>query len=118
MGADFEEDEALPAVVLRACDDQRVLRELEDLFRRNTHADDGAHHPLPADRCRRLAVQTVRTLIDPSTARMADVGGLRFHLSVPSAPYPGAPVIHASVWDEDAEVWRFIAEVVIEDEQA
>ena len=117
MSADVGEDEALPAAVLRAADDERVLRELEALFRRNAHADDGAQHPVPPDRCRQLAVRTVQALLDPSTARTADVGGLRFHLWVPSAPYPGDSVIHASVWDEDGEVWRFIAEVVIEDDR-
>lgn len=118
MQADLEEDEALPAAVLAAAKDERVLSALEGLFRRNAHADADAQHPPAPSRCRELAVQAVRMLLDPSTARLADVAGLRFHLALPSAPYPGPAIIHASVWDEDAEVWRFIGEVAVGESRA
>lgn len=115
MRTEAEDDEGVPHAVVRAVENERVLSALGELFRRNSHSDDdGPPGTLPG-RWRDLALQALRALMDPSAARLADVGGLRLHLSVPSAPYPGPAVIHASAWDEDAEVWRQIEEIVIED---
>jgi hypothetical protein len=101
--------------VLRARDDPRVLAALAELFRRNRVAPGGMGPTDDPVRARALAREALTALLRPEAARLADVGGLRLHLTVPSALYPSPPVIHASAWDEDAGVWRLVGEIVLEE---
>ncbi len=117
--AELEEDEEGLSPQLRAAaQDERVIAAVTGFFRQNAHADPHAPNADDPARCRELAVRTVQALLDPATARLADVGGLRFHLALPSAPYPGPAVIHAYVWDEDSEVWRLLGDVAFGNEHA
>jgi hypothetical protein len=106
-----EGEDDLPAAARAAREDPRAIRALADLFRRNSR-DARGNHTVPGQAvAEALAAQALARLLDPDTAMLADIGGLRLHLSVPSEQYPGPCVIHAAAWDDDAEVWRQVGEV-------
>jgi hypothetical protein len=83
-----------------------VVSALEDVFARNRHTQDGE-----SDAPRALAEVAVRTLLDPDNCALADVGGLRLHLTVPDPDYGGPAEIYVSAWDDEAEVWRGVAHI-------
>lgn len=58
-----------------------------------------------------LAAEALQRLLDPEGFMQTEVGGVRFDLEVGSEIYPTEPVIWASVWDEETEVWRRVARV-------
>ncbi len=110
---------ALPLALRRAVERPRVAEGLAEIFRRNRHEADtpwsGADAGLPAER---LADEAVRRLLDPATAGVADVGGLRLYLTPASDLRPGPMAIHVAAWDEDAQVWRPVAELPVPDPAA
>jgi hypothetical protein len=104
-----EDLEDIPAPVRAVREDPQVRAELAELFRRNS--------PGPGDDRQRAAEswakEALARLFHPDCFRTADVGPLRLHLEVASDVYPGPSRIHASAWDDDAEVWRPVGEVVL-----
>lgn len=99
----------LPAEVLAARWDPRVVNELATIFRRNSRHEDGAKRYLEAAEAEALAEQVLARLYDPNGFRMADVGGLRFYLEVSNDLYPGPNQILAHAWDGDQ--WRPVGRV-------
>jgi hypothetical protein len=96
----------------RALADGRVLAALAGVFRSNRHdAEAPWGPPAPSRAPEALAGEAVRRLLDPVTSGVADVGGLRFYLMVASEVHPGPSAVHVAAWDDDAGVWRPVAEV-------
>lgn len=102
----WPDDETLPAHVLAARTDPSVIAALAELFRRNCRTDDGERQVFVPGEEEALAQVALDRLLHPEHFRQAAVGGLRFDLDAGSELYPVAPVIWASVWDDDDEVWR------------
>jgi len=107
----MSEDGEIPTAVRAAGRTPGVIAALADLFRRNCRAADGTRRPLGPGDAEALARHAVERLLHPDTFGNADVGGLRLHLEVASDLYAGESRIHASAWDDDAQVWRTVGEV-------
>ena len=102
---EWPDDEALPAHVLAARTDPGVIAALAELFRRNCRTDDGERRVFVPGEEEALAQIVLDRLLHPEHFRQAAVRGLRFDLDAGSELYPVPPVIWASVWDDDDEVW-------------
>lgn len=89
-----------------ACRSAEVLAALAVIFARNAHAQDGLD-PSPQV----LARAAVAELLRPDTSGVADVGGLRLHLTIPGPDYEAESEIHVSAWDDDGELWRSVGRV-------
>ncbi len=115
-GADADEWDAhgdIPAAVGAACRQGAVIAALAGYFRRNwRHGGDDGPAP-PPDGPEALARRTVERLLSEESFMVADVAGMRFHLTYGTPLYPAETVIHVNVWDEDDEVWRLVGQVAV-----
>ncbi len=101
-------DDEIPETVAAACHSGEVLAGLTAIFARNAHAQD-IQDPGPGA----LARTAVAELLRRDTSGVADVGGLRLHLTVPGPDYGAESAIHVSAWDDDGEVWRSVGRVAL-----
>ena len=106
-----EGEDELPAGVRAAGRDPRVLAALGDVFRRNCRDARGVRREFASGEAEALAREAVERLCHPDAFRLADVGGLRLHLEVPSETHPGSARIHANAWDDDEGVWRAVGQI-------
>ena len=103
----------IPEPVVAACRQDAVLAALAAYFRRNWHHGDGEDPARTPDGPEALARHTVERLLAEESFMVADVGGMRFHLTYGTPLYPAETVIHVNVWDEDDEVWRLVGQVEV-----
>jgi hypothetical protein len=102
----------LPPGVRQAARDAAVVAAVAEIFRRNCRGPDGERRTFAPGEPEALARRMLERLVDPAHYLQVEAAGVRFDLEVGSEVYPvDPPVVWASVWDEDAEVWRRVGSV-------
>jgi len=109
--AGAEPDDDLERSLEAVRGDPGVRAALAELFSRNRRDAAGNVTVDGPTAAQALAAEALHRLLEPGSAGVADVGGLRLHVTLPSDLHPGAGRISASAWDDDAEVWREVGEV-------
>jgi hypothetical protein len=106
----FGED-PIPEGVRQALERPETLEALAQVFLRNCRDEAGARRRFAPGEPLALAREVARALLDPYRFRQVEVLGIRFDLEAGSTLYPKPAVVWASVWDDDAEVWRRVGSV-------
>ena len=103
----------IPDAVAAACYQGEVLAALAAHFRRNWRHGGGTDAACAPEGPEALARRTITRLLAQESFMVADVGGMRFHLTYGTSLYPADTVIHMNAWDEDDEVWRLVGQIEV-----